>query len=272
MTACVHTSRIFLSRLLNALHSFPSNCKSPIATLEMHHDLAWWQTFLSLYNGVWVIKPADWSFADFRFTTDACLTGGGATCLDKCLTFPFPDFVLHAGSHISALELFTVIVAVKFWAIGFQLRQFLVSCDNKAVVTVINSGSTKDPFVQRCLGQLWFTSELHDVDLRVRHILGEHNTLAYALSRWDNTSFQTRFAQAATALGISYVFERYWETSVILTLSDIFFTFVIVFFGLFPHFNYSDIYRFFFRELYQCFFIRCLCSAFSSFGFCPIDS
>ena len=160
---------------------------------------------------------------------------------------PFPRFCPHAASHISALELFTVIVAVKFWAIGFQLWRFLVSCDNKAVVTVINSGSTKDPFVQRCLGQLWFTSELHDVDLRVRHIPGEHNTLAYALSRWDNTSFQTRFAQAATALGISYVFERYWETSVILTLSDIFFTFVIVFLGLFPHFNYSDIYRLFFQ-------------------------
>ena len=71
VTACVHASRIFLSRLLNALRSFPSNAKSQLVTLEMRHDLAWWQTFLPLHNGVSVIKPADWSFADFRFTTDA---------------------------------------------------------------------------------------------------------------------------------------------------------------------------------------------------------
>ena len=92
VTAWVHASRIFLSRLLNPLRSFPSNAKSQLVTLEMRHDLAWWQTFLPLYNGVSVIKPADWSFADFPFTTDACLTRGGVTCLDKSLTFPFPDF------------------------------------------------------------------------------------------------------------------------------------------------------------------------------------
>ena len=111
VSACVHASRIFLSRLLNALRSFPSNAKSQLVTLEMLHHLAWWQTFLPLCNGVSVIKPADWSFADFRFTTDACLTRDGATCLDKCLTFPFPDFVLPAASHISALELVTVLMS-----------------------------------------------------------------------------------------------------------------------------------------------------------------
>ena len=62
--------------------------------------------------------------------------------------------------------------------------------------------------MQRCLRQLWFTSALHDVALRVRHIPGEHNTLADALSRWDNNSFHTQFAQATAALGISYVFEE----------------------------------------------------------------
>ena len=153
-------------------------------------------------------KPADWSFANFRFTTDACLTRGGTTCLDKCLTFPFPDFVHHAASHISALELFTLIVSVKLWATALRHQRFLVSCDNEAAVTVINSGSTKDPFMQRCLRQLWFTLALHDVALRVRHIPGEHNTLADALSGWDNNSSHTQFAQATTALGISYVFEE----------------------------------------------------------------
>ena len=189
-------------------------------------------------------KPADWSFANFRFTTDACLTRGGTTCLDKCLTFPFPDFVHHAASHISALELFTVIVSVKLWATALRHQRFLVSCDNEAAVTVINSGSTKDPFMQRCLRQLWFTSALHDVALRVRHIPGEYNTLADALSRWDNNSSHTQFAQATTARD-QLRFRRDTPGLLLFSRCLIFFCFCYSFFCLFPDFNYSDIYRFF---------------------------
>ena len=146
VTACVHASRIFLSRLLNTLRSFPSNAKSQLVTLEMRHDLAWWQTFLPLYNGVSVIKPADWSFADFRFTRR--LSDSRRSHVPRQMPYiPFPGFFLHAASHISALELFTVIVAVKFWPTALQHQRFLVSCDNEAAVTVINSGSTKDPLM-----------------------------------------------------------------------------------------------------------------------------
>ena len=65
------------------------------------------------------IKPQEWLFTNLRFTTDACLVSGGATCRTQCLTFSFPDFVLSFASHISALELFTVAVSVKFWAPSF---------------------------------------------------------------------------------------------------------------------------------------------------------
>lgn len=172
VTSCVHASRIFLSRLLNALRSFPSRAKQQPVTSEMRLDLQWWKTFLPLFNGVSVIKPAEWSFANLHFSTDACMVRGGATCLDKCITFAFPDFVLSATTHISALELFAIIVAVTFWAPVLQHQRFIISCDNEAAVTVINSGATKDPFMQRCLRELWFLSALHDFDIRARHIPG----------------------------------------------------------------------------------------------------
>lgn len=94
VTACVHASRIFLSRLLNALRSFPSHAKHQPVTLAMRQDLLWWNTFLPLFNGVSVITPDEWSFANLRFSTDACMVRGGATCLDKCITFAFPDPVI----------------------------------------------------------------------------------------------------------------------------------------------------------------------------------
>lgn len=111
-------------------------------------------------------------------------------------------------THISALELFTIVVAVKFWAPVLQHQRFIISCDNEAAVTVINSGSTRDPFMQRCLRELWFLSALHDFDIRTRHIPGEHNLLADALSRWDDPAYQVHFAKTSQELGISYVFHQ----------------------------------------------------------------
>ena len=92
VTSCVHASRIFLPRLLNALRSFPSNAKSQLVTLEMRHDLAWWQTFLPIYNGISVIKPADWSFADFRFISRTLVWLAAEPRASKILYIPFPGF------------------------------------------------------------------------------------------------------------------------------------------------------------------------------------
>ena len=57
----------------------------------------------------------------------------------------------------------------------------------RGAVIVVNSGSTKDPLIQRCLRQLWFISALHDSELHARHIPGDHNLFADALK--DSRTF-----------------------------------------------------------------------------------
>ena len=84
VTACVKSGRIFMSRLLNNLRTFPSSRRTAVVSDDMKLDIAWWLTFLPLYNGVSFIKPDSWSFEDLHFSTDSCLHGGGATCLDQC--------------------------------------------------------------------------------------------------------------------------------------------------------------------------------------------
>ena len=122
----------------------------------------------------------EWLFANLRFSTDACMIRGRVTCLDKSITFAFPDFVLSAATHISALELFTIIVAVKIWVPILQHQQFIISCDNEAAVTIITAGSPRDSFMQSCLRELWFLSAINNFDIRAWHIPGEHNSLADA--------------------------------------------------------------------------------------------
>jgi len=80
---------------------------------------------------------------------------------------------------------------------------------NQAAVTVINSGSSKDHFIQRCLRQLWFSASVFDFELQARHIPGEHNVLADALSRWDSDpSPQDTFQMSARSLGRVYTFQQ----------------------------------------------------------------
>lgn len=207
VTACVNSGRIFMSRLLNNLRTFPSSRRTAVVSNDMKLDIAWWLTFLPLYNGVSFIKPDSWSFEDLHFSTDSCLHGGGATCLDQCFFVTLPTNIVQEAEHITALELFVLVLAVRVWAPTLARRRFLISCDNEAAVTVINSGVTRDCFMQRCLRQLWFTASLHDFEIRASFIPGDHNTLADALSRWQlNSKSQRDFYFYCSKLGIQYSF------------------------------------------------------------------
>lgn len=185
VTACVPAGRIFMSRLLNNLRNITSRSARHLVTQEMKQDINWWLEFLPKFNGVSLIKSPKWVYDDLNFTTDACLSGGGAICLDQCMHFTFTPEICEQAGHISALELFVIVVAARCWSSLLQHRRVLVSCDNQAAVDVINSGFTKDHFMQRCLRQLWWTSALHDFEIRATHIPGAHNSIADALSRWE---------------------------------------------------------------------------------------
>lgn len=62
--------------------------------------------------------------------------------------------------------------------------------------------------MQRCLQQLWFISALHDFELHARHIPGDHNLFADALSRWHIFSYKAKILELSTELGISYCFQQ----------------------------------------------------------------
>ena len=105
-----------MSRLLNNLRAFPSSRRTAVVSHDMKLDIDWWLTFLPLFNGVSFIKSEVWSFDDFHFSTDYCLSGGGATCQDQCFSVVFPPNILQEATHTTALELFVVVVAIRAWA------------------------------------------------------------------------------------------------------------------------------------------------------------
>ena len=95
-------------------------------------------------------------------------------------------------------------------SLGSPSRSSLLYCIlrlNEAAVTVINSGITRDPFMQRCLRQLWFTASLHDFEVRASFVPGDHNFLPDALSRWHlNQKHQRNFYVYCRELALKYTF------------------------------------------------------------------
>lgn len=152
----------------------------------MLSDIQWWLTFLPQFHRVSLIKPSFWDFESLNFSTDACLHGGGSTCRTDCISFVFPDCISPSTLHINALELFTIVVAFKHWALQLSACKLIITCDNSAAVMVKNSTTSKDPFMQRCLRQHWLTTALFDFEERALHVPCKHNQFVDRPSRWHS--------------------------------------------------------------------------------------
>lgn len=196
-----------MSRLLNSVRILPSTRSRLSVSEDMKANIAWWLDFLPIFNGTSFIKPLHWEFDNLQFTIDASLHAGGVTCFNECFTCEFPEDIIRSAQHITALELYTIVVAVKCSASKLHHCKFIVSCNNEAAVTVANSGKSKDPFMKHCLHELWFTAAVYDYELIACHIPGVHNVLADTLSRWHAaSSYHEIFHASIASLSRQYTF------------------------------------------------------------------
>ena len=61
-----------------------------------------------------------------------------------------------------------------------------IFCDNEAVVTILNSGRTRDPFLAAIARNIFMSAAVSDIYLKIVHIPGKKNVVADLLSRWEN--------------------------------------------------------------------------------------
>ena len=181
---CVRQGRVFVSRVLNFLRELHGG-GSPVIPETVRRDLTWFRLFLQDYNGVSMIPQMDRAPCDTLLASDACLVGFGAVCGEEFCKGGFPPFISGQQLHISALEMLALIVAVKVWKGKFRGLRVGVKCDNEATVIVINSGKSRDPFMQACLRELCFVCAKGEFEVWAEHIAGVNNRLPDLLSRWD---------------------------------------------------------------------------------------
>lgn len=80
VSKCVRPSRVFTARIIAKLRGLKHNNHKVRLTSEFRKDIKWWLSFVSVYNGVSMIKTSEWSSVDVVFSSDACLTG-----LEQCV-------------------------------------------------------------------------------------------------------------------------------------------------------------------------------------------
>ena len=80
-----------------------------------------------------------------------------------------------------------VVVALKVWSQLWANKKVKIFCDNQAIVEVLNTGKTKDPFLATCARNVWLITAIFNIEIIVIHVPGKNNPVADLLSRWITT-------------------------------------------------------------------------------------
>ena len=179
---CVKPARAFLNRMLALLRSGHASQRIDL-TADFKRDLSWFGKFLPMYNGV---SLYDHRPIDFTLELDACLTGLGGRWSKFVYHLPIPRGFMNWS--IVHLEMVNILLAVRLFQRQWSGRRVLIRCDNEAVVTVLRSGKTRDPYLGACARNIWYVAALADIDLQYAHIRGLDNGVADLLSRWTGST------------------------------------------------------------------------------------
>ena len=128
--ACISPRRIFMQRLLNELRQLPTKRSRFVPRSDMLSDLHWWYKFLSVYNGVSLLRSSPWPVSDHYFCTDACAAGIGGFFRGRFFHSPFPACIDPNSLSIASLEMLAVTVSIKLWSDELRGLRILVRTDN----------------------------------------------------------------------------------------------------------------------------------------------
>ena len=147
-------------------------------------DVKWWCDLAKFHNRILLMTENNWSAPDMVFSSDNCLTGGGAFCQEtgNFIAWEFPDAVTSLQLHINELECLMVTVALNIWGNCFARKRILIYCDNETTVRAINLSSCRSLPIQCCLRRLHHLEAQFHCEIRVKFICGRNNRISDALS------------------------------------------------------------------------------------------
>jgi hypothetical protein len=106
-------------------------------------DISWWSQCLVDFTGL-CHYACDVVLPSYCFSTDACLTGGGAHLMhDWCYFDWLVDFLHYAHAHINVIEMLTALLLIKRWGPCLWGTHFMVRTDNMTTLATLIKGSSR---------------------------------------------------------------------------------------------------------------------------------
>ena len=191
----VRSGRSFLRRLIDMSTSTRRLDHFVRLSKEAKSDIEWWFRFSEEWNGVAMMKSVGNAPVEAVLTSDASGSWGcGAYCGADWFMLQWAGPI--GESHITAKEMVPIVIAVAVWGEGWAGKKVLARCDNSAVVSTVNRGTSKNQDTMHLARCLAFLTARFNINLVASHIRGVNNTLADALSRDNKSLFLTSHPQA----------------------------------------------------------------------------
>ena len=191
----IQPGRIFLCRLFQLASSLKFLHHRTRLNIEARHDVDWWISFLESWNKKSLFYEDVWSLGpDMHLQTDASYSLFGCSFGNLWFNGEFKESDL--SKSITWKELYAVVIACATWREHLKQKKVLILCDNEAVVYCVNNGKSKCPFVMELIRILFFVCSSSYFDCRMRHVPGNTNTIADALSRNHMNTFRRLCPQA----------------------------------------------------------------------------
>ncbi len=148
----VRAARTFLRRLIDLSMAVTQLEHFVRLNHEARFDIEWWYQFSSKWNGITILQERS-NNKMVSLTSDASGSWGcGAYWDTKWFMFKWSGPV--AECHITTKELVPIVMATALWGEEWRGQIVQVWCDNAAVVSIVNHGSTRDKqamHLTRCL-------------------------------------------------------------------------------------------------------------------------
>lgn len=193
----VRAGRSFLRRMIDLLHAThrPHGGNTPIRlNLGFRADLAWWQEFLTKWNGVSYLHPPA-SLPEVHVFSDASGSWGCAAWHGGAW-FQVQWDVRVSSLSIAEMELIPIILACEVWGRSWAGCQVVCHCDNQAVVADLRSRTSKHKGMMHLLRCLVFVEASIQCALFPTYIDTNSNHLADDLSRNNSASFLLKVPSA----------------------------------------------------------------------------
>ena len=182
---CVQPAQIFINHIL-ALFRTDAHQKHIKLNKEFFKDIQWFLTFLPSYNDITCFDKQDVEHCNSLYL-DASFSGLDAVWGNRVYITPvlsIPGFTLT----IVHLEMLNIVLALRMWGHFWCHAKKNDFCDNMAVVQVVGSSKTKDPFLAACIHNICLISASFDIQIDIKHVPGKKNAIADLLSRLHSNS------------------------------------------------------------------------------------